>query len=175
MIADEYAKALFLLAKEENKVSEFDAGFKIINGLVKNNNDFIKLMSSYMINKDDKKNILSEVSSKIDELFYNFLCLLIDKNRFALFSAISEAYYELWNLDNDVINILVQSSIELDIKSIEKIKKAMEVIYPSKKIIVDNRIDESLIGGVKILCQNEELDISVLKQLNDLKDSLWKG
>ncbi len=175
MIADEYAKALFNIAKEENKEKEFDYALKVLNGLIGTNSELIPLMTSFMISNDEKKQILKDVLGDIDEFFYNFLFILIDNNRFSLFLDISNSYYKLLDIKNNVLNVIVQSPTSLTKKQLIKIKKAMEMRYPLKNIIIDNRIDESLIGGIKILCQNEELDISVIKQLNDLKNSLWKG
>lgn len=56
------------------------------------------------------------------------------------------------------------------------IEAAIKQAYPgAKQIIISERIDESLIGGVRLELPNEQLDLSIRAKLNQFKQLTIKG
>ena len=171
----EYAKAMISLATEENKLNEFGDDFRLINELIKENPDFKKLMISEAVSKKEKKELLDSILEDIDIEFVNFLFVLIDNNRFKDFSDIYHAYKKLLQDENNIMRVVITSPAKLSEKRIESLKKVLSYKYAGKTIIINNKIDESLIGGLKIYYNGEELDASIARQLSEMRDLLWKG
>lgn len=77
MVELEYAKAIYDLAKEENKIEKINECFILVNESIKNN-EFIDLLDSPKLTKEEKKKILAKVYGKLESLFLDFLYVLID-------------------------------------------------------------------------------------------------
>ena len=147
----EYAKALISLAKEENKLTEFGDSLKLIRDLLRDNPDFKKLLTSYSISNKEKKEFLEETFKDLDPLFLNFLFVLVDNNRFTDYSEIYSAYKKLLQDENNIMRVVITSSQKLSEERIKDLTKVLSHKYEGKKIIINNKIDETLIGGIKIL------------------------
>lgn len=71
---------------------------------------------------------------------------------------------------DSVVELTAISSHQLSPPQIEAINKVVREISPNaKKIIVNERIDESVVGGVRLEFANHLLDLSVGAKLSKLK------
>ena len=78
-----YAVALFELANEAKQLELYQEETKAISNILKDNKEFLNLLTNQFINKDDKKQLLDNVfKNKVDTMVLNFLKLLVDKQRF---------------------------------------------------------------------------------------------
>ena len=91
MVENEYAQAIYDLAKEDNKIDIINECFIVVNKSIEDN-DFMELLSSPKITKEEKKNILTKVYGKLDSLFLDFMYVLIDNNRINRISYIYDYY-----------------------------------------------------------------------------------
>jgi F0F1-type ATP synthase delta subunit len=75
-----------------------------------------------------------------------------------------------YRLEHGIVEAVAVSAHELTPEVIKDIKDMLKEHFPdSKHIMVDTRIDESLVGGVRIELPRENLDISVRSKLNLFK------
>ena len=93
MVEQEYAKALYEISLEENKTKEFKEYFNAIKDTLED--DFLTLIASPAIIKEEKKKMVANIYHSFDETFINFLYVLIDHNRFNMIVAISKQYDKL--------------------------------------------------------------------------------
>lgn len=170
MVAHEYAKAIYDLAREENKTKDFKDCF---DALVKTlNKDFLDLLSSPFIVKDEKKEMVKKVYSSLDEDFIYFLYVLIDHNRFMLVEEIKKEFDKLVSKYQNIVEVKLVSATELTKATILKYKERLEEKYIGKTIEIVNIIKPELIGGMQVIIDDEALDASVIHTLNMLKESI---
>jgi ATP synthase F1 delta subunit len=104
----------------------------------------------------------------------NFLLVLIDKGRVGHLRRIVREYelllHESLGFSKGVIYSVVPLS-EAQLASFEE--KTGNLI--GKKVKLDNRIDQNLIGGVRIFVEGRLIDASVKKRLSDLKETMMTG
>ena len=82
-VSNEYSIALFDLAKEHNEIELVYENLKTLVNSIKENNEFLKVMSSYELTNNDKKKIIKDILNLDEEnYFLYFLYVLIDNNRF---------------------------------------------------------------------------------------------
>ncbi len=110
----------------------------------------------------------------------------IDKNPAKLSEEIAaylienNAVGELDSLSRDIVNGMEdrKSVVELDVCSAHdlsatdksSIEKLVKSLHPkSKKIIMNHKVDPSLVGGVKLDFANASLDMTVKAKLNKLR------
>lgn len=172
MVGNEYAKAIYELAQETNKIKKFSECFVAVSETAFKNNDFMEILTSPVINTKKKKEIIKNVYSSLDEDFINFLYVIIDHNRFSLFNDIYDEYENLVLTDRNIVKAKIFSAYDLSEDQMNDIIKALEVRYKDKKIEAENIINPELIGGVTVLVNNESVDLSLKNSLNKLKESI---
>lgn len=171
MVENEYANALFELGKENNKLDIFSDNFTTVSETIEIDN-FLSILSNASIKKSVKKEMVSKVYHNLDQDFIYFLYTLIDHNRINLVKKINEAYNDLVLEDSNSINASIISAYKLNAKALNEIEVLLEKRYEGKNLILNNIIDESLIGGIKVIVNNEALDLSLKNSLDRLKDSI---
>ena len=163
----EYAKALFELSKTYEMKEE------ILEDLRASLDIFKDSISSFFlypeIKKEDKKKIID--NSYKDGLFKNFLKVLIDNDRFNSISEIKDEYEKLLLEEKNSRKVLVYSKLPLKDEYLKSLKEILKKKM-SKDVILDNRIDESIIGGIKIFYDSKEIDMTVNTKLESLVDNL---
>lgn len=172
MVGNEYAKAIYELAQETNKIKKFSECFVAVSQTAFNNKDFMEILTSPVINTKEKKEIIKNVYSSLDEDFVNFLYVIIDHNRFSLFNDIYDEYENLVLSDKNIIKAKIFSAYELKDEQMKEIISALEFKYKNKTIEAENIINPELIGGVTVLINNESVDLSLKNSLTKLKESI---
>ena len=167
-----YAVALFELANEAKKLELYQEETKAISNILKDNKEFLNLLTNQFINKDDKKQLLDNVfKNKVDVMVLNFLKLLVDKQRFNI---TLDVFKEFNSLANDYRGIkegvLYTASLldEAKVKAIEA-KIAQKI---GKKVELTMVKDETLIGGFKVVISDLVIDNSIKNKLESLKNDL---
>ncbi|MFA7075668.1 MAG: ATP synthase F1 subunit delta [Candidatus Izemoplasmatales bacterium] len=166
----QYARAVFSLALEKNLVDEV---YKELNMFITSLDDQSwKFFLHPKIDVQDKHQLIDIVIK--NKLLINFLKVVIDNNRFDLVKTIAEAYLDLINEMNQVIEVDVFSNLKINEVNIEKIKRNLEIKF-MKKVIIKQFIDSSIIGGIRIEYQGCVIDQTINSSLDKMKKSLTGG
>ncbi|MDE7263077.1 MAG: ATP synthase F1 subunit delta [Anaeroplasmataceae bacterium] len=172
MVEYEYAKALFDLAVEEKKTELF---LDYLNGVLdatSSSLDFSKILSSPLVDLDEKIKIVKKVFYSFDSTFLEFLCVLVQNNRFLNIEQITKEYHELVSEYNSILKIEVVSSEKLSKDRLKEVIHSLEQRYPDKKLYVENTVNPKILYGLQIICNGQSLDISLKNRLAKLKNSL---
>ncbi len=168
-----YARMLMDLAKQEGKEEVFRSELEKIGELLNRNSE----LSSYLTSSDnsvsDKKATLQRYfGNKLDKDVLN-ACFAIgtlkenNYNEVMLINDFLAYYYQLQGKHHG----FVYSARKLTEEQISKVEEAV-----SKKLDVEvkleNRIDESLLGGIKVVVGSNVWDATYLNRLKGLKDEL---
>jgi F-type H+-transporting ATPase subunit delta len=166
-----YAKAFFSVAEENGNSGNVLQELKSINDLVKNSADFRLLLKSPIISLLKKRRIFEAIfKNKISEITYNFLVLLVNKNRENLFEGIYLSYSILYNRAKGLILYKVITAKELDENAKIKINEFVEQ-ETKLKPIPEYSIEPNIIGGMRINIDDWVYDASIQNQLKRLKNT----
>ena len=168
-----YAADLMELAKEDGLVEKYRQQFEMINNALNENSDLQSYLTSSDHTISDKKAELQKyfgkrldndvmmaffvISSSTDK-YYNEVMLLRDFLAY---------YYQL----KGVYYGVVYSARILDPAQIVNIEIAIAQQL-EHKVKLENRIDRELLGGVKVVINNNVWDASYRAKLKNLKDEL---
>lgn len=172
MVETEYAKALFELATEENKKEAYMDYLNVVFESAQNEPTFMKMMTSPIIELEEKNKIINKVYSTMSKSMIRFLEVLVEHQRFNLIENIKLEYQKLLSNYNNVLNVEIISFEKLTKKELSNIISNLEKKYPSKKLVVENKVNPDILYGIQIYCNGESIDMSVKNMLNRLKDSL---
>ena len=175
-VSKRYAKALLSLGKEDGKYQKYGEELREFSSFFQQNPEFAQALSNPVFNLEDRKSILNIVFQKArySETVKSFLSLLLDKNRLAGIAGIY-AYYE--KLMDEVANV-ARAEVFTPRPLQEDAKKRLEQVLEgltSRKVRMETKEDNSLIGGIVVKIGDLVLDGSIKAQLKGLKESLKRG
>ncbi|WXR62289.1 F0F1 ATP synthase subunit delta [Peptostreptococcaceae bacterium AGR-M142] len=172
LVSARYATALFDVAVEGNKKKELMEELKHINFLFEENKSFMEINKSPVISNSEKKELIKNIfEDKISDYMYNFLRVLVDKNRVSYISGILNEFKKLYNDSENIAEAIAITAIKLSDEKLEKLKVNLSKIT-NKTIILENQVDEDVIGGMLIKIGEQELDGTLKKRLNEIKENL---
>jgi F-type H+-transporting ATPase subunit delta len=164
-----YGKALYEAARDMNKVDQILDELKSIEEILRQEPDFGEFFTTPVISGPEKKNVIKNIfAGRISDEALNFLMILIDKRRTASFGRILKEYRKLvdHNLGISLGTILsVEPLTDIQMKSFEE----KTGILLKRNIKLENKIEPSIMGGVKIFIEGKVIDASIRKQLQDLE------
>lgn len=170
MVAEEYAKALYELALENKNVDDIQNELSSVCRTMEN--DFLKIISSPILDKKEKKDMLKKVYKSVNPLLLDFFYVLVDNDRFNILYDVYHSYKAFVRESNKERKIRIVSAVKLSDEQYKTIKRALELKYSGEKIVIKNIIDDSLVAGVRIFDNDEAIDLSLTSKLAKLKSSL---
>ena len=140
--SERYSRALFEVATEANEIDKVETDIK---------NFQILLNSSFEVK--------------------NFLLLLIEKRRIFFIKKISESFLRLCSKKRGEIKASLVSSKELSQIELEKISQDLSKSMDSS-IKFDYKVDEKLIGGLKLQLGSFMIDTSIKNKLKKYEQTM---
>jgi len=172
-IALRYSKVLFNLDLEyrlDMKKRLID--FESLDALFKRNPKLLILLKFPLIDIDEKKELLaSALKNEYDPLFFEFLFYLIQKKKLDYLNLIAIDYRFLVEEHFDIWEVKVISATDLMPEMQTKLKEKLELFF-HKQLKINNEVDPSIIGGIKLIFADQMIDWSVVGRLKNLKESL---
>lgn len=167
-----YATALYQAACENgSEKAVMDDGNDLLQ-IMKDNPDLEKFILSPAIAAAEKKEVLCSIfEGNMAQELVNFICILIDKGRIIHLARIIRAYAELYNHEQGV-NLGTIFSVEpLSDDRMAKFEEETSRLL-GEAIKLENQIDKSLIGGVKIMVNGRIIDASIKSRLNKMASEI---
>lgn len=163
-----YGTALYQAAAEINKEKQILEEGRAVAGILKAEPEFEALLRSPAIAAEEKKTALCNVfENRLTQELVNFLCILIDKGRFNHFERIIRVYEKLYDNREGIIKGTIYSVEPLNEGRLAEFEKQTGKLMGGN-VSLENRIDKSLIGGVKILVDGKIIDASIRNRLNKI-------
>lgn len=163
----QYALALFSLASERNQIDEvYESFHQFVGGID-------ALANRFFLNPKMDVSKKHKMVEKVLEqtLLINFIKTVIDNNRFNFIEEMCKAYKVLMNEKNNIaeLNVFTKNQLTESQKNkiINKFTKLLD-----KKIIMNEVVQPSIVGGIRIEYQGKVLDQTINATLEQLKSSL---
>ncbi len=171
-VARRYAEAFFSIAREANKVDEFELELDKAVETIEGTENFQDYLAHLLIPAKEKKEVIFKIfEGSISQMTLNFLLMIIDKRREAYIGVIVEQYKDLADESRNIMKAQLISAQEV---SADEMKILAEKLSAStgKTVQLKQTVDPDLIGGIKIRMQDQIIDATVAKRLEMLKEKL---
>ena len=109
--------------------------------------------------------------SALPDMAKNFLRTIIDNGRINTLGEVAVQYRALVNRRSGSSDAVVQSAFPLDNAALAEVGGALEKRF-GRKLNLSVQLDESLIGGIRVVVGDEVLDTSVKARLEQMKAAL---
>jgi F-type H+-transporting ATPase subunit delta len=161
-----YAKALFSLSMEQNKLDQMSVSFTDFMDETEKNPTWIDLMDSPMVSFERKKEMIDALP--FDVSFLSFIKMLAEKNRVHYVDSIYSEWKELTRAYLKIAHLHIYSAKPMSEETLNRLKKALQPVFPKHTISFHVTVDPTLIGGIKIVHQGQSLDRSISRELEEL-------
>ena len=167
-IEKRYAVALMDALKVKDEQLKADKDLAEIAYMFNNNLQFKKILLDPRLEPRLKSDVVKEIFVDNNPMLVSFISLLIDKNRIKYIDGISKEYSELARNKNNEIKLKIISATGLTDDEINGITDKYKKVYNAANVSYEQFIDESVIGGVKVIIGNKVYDGTVKTQLNNM-------
>jgi len=174
ILAKRYAKAIFSLGKEQNKVDTYAQSLAAIAELYENPElEVADALTNPLYPIEARQKVMAKIAELVDAdaIMTSFLNLLIEKKRIDVLPEIAREVQEMVDREENISHGSVTSAVKLNKTLLKKIQATLEKIT-GNKVIVETQVDPSIIGGIVAKVGDLVLDGSIRTQLNGLKESI---
>ncbi|MFZ7119678.1 MAG: ATP synthase F1 subunit delta [Eubacteriaceae bacterium] len=172
LVSKKYASALMDVAKENANLDEVYEQFKIVIDELTTDKRIWMLLNIPSMDTKMRKNLISDIfKNSLNQYLYNFIMILFDKNRFNELKFIFLSFKELYLMEKNMIEVTVVSVLELSESQKNTLKVKLEKQY-NKIVILHNKIDKTILGGLIIYVGEKVIDGSIKSKLMNLRNDL---
>jgi ATP synthase F1 delta subunit len=171
-----YAQSLAESVYRSNILEKVKEDFQKVKEFLWDKKEIRAFFLSLRIDREEKKKIIYDFKNYfgIEEVFYNFLLLLLEENKWAFFLEIYEKFLKIYKDYQQKISVKIKSAYPLEEKELERIKDILKKVF-KKELIIEEEIDSSLLAGIQIFTQEgEKIDLSIKGKLERLKEAILK-
>lgn len=167
IIAKRYVQALFNSAKDIKESTMFEEALTAIAKCFTTNSEFKSLMLNPCVSNEEKIETLKEMFADYckNATFVNFLNELLEKNRIKIIESVADEYTRLNNMKKNEVAIKIIVASTLEEKQIQDIVEKYKKLYNANTIKYEVELDESVIGGVKVIVGNKIYDSTIKTKL----------
>ena len=172
-VANRYAKSLFLLAREQGEVDRAVGDMSLIAETIENSHDLLVLLKSPVVRADKKQAVLDAVFKKsLGKTVQAFVEILVRKGREGILPGIARAFAIQFQKANNISEVYITSAIELTEAQKNEIKSYLSQQDAKQKYKLIETIDEQIKGGIIVRIDDQQIDASVTRRLNDIEKEL---
>jgi ATP synthase F1 delta subunit len=173
-IASVYARSLFEVAKEQNKLDQVREQLGEFADALSENRELQVFFFSPYFSTPEKKDGLKKAVSGTDAIFDNFLELLIEKHRMPAVFRVRRELDRLWQRENQLLPVEVTSAIELDTGTVKQIGDRIGE-QTGQKIELSAKVEPDILGGIVVRVGNSIIDASIRARLEQLRKQVAKA
>jgi F-type H+-transporting ATPase subunit delta len=166
-----YAKAILDLANSRGVDEAVNTDMKSIATTIKGNLELDTFIQNPTLKVEVKEKALLEVFADTNAVTKGLFHLLFENKRFEILEAIAIEYNKLFDENNGIEIAKVTTAVPLDAALEAKVLAKIATIS-DKKIVLENIVDASIIGGFILRIGDKQYNASVANRLQVLKKEL---
>ena len=173
-IAEVYARALFEVAQDRDKLDEIHDQLTQFADAMNENLDLRRFFFSPYFSTGEKKDALKRTVTGADEAFMNFLEALLERHRMPVIFRIRARFDQLWDEARKLLPVEVTSAVELDRNTLKEIGDSIGQ-QVGRHIELSSSVDPDILGGLVLRVGNYVLDASIRNRLEQLRKQVAQG
>ena len=174
--ARRYARALFALAGEENRVAELRRELDSLVDLIERTPELSHAIFRPLHPAAERRRVLREICQSLgaSDTLQRFCAFLVDQRRVVELAEIRAAYGDLADAAAGRIRAQVVSASPLSDEQRERLRRALAA-RTGRELDLEIAVDASLLGGAIATVGGLVFDGSLRTQLEQLRSSLMRG
>lgn len=163
-----YSRALLEIAAEDGSMKELDEELNALSGIFSANPELTEVLCAPTVTDEEKLSLIKSVfEGRVSDTVFNFLCVLSEKNRCRYLPGIAEDFRNGYYEAAGIAEATVTTVIPLKDDARDRLKAKLEKKY-GKTVILREKIDPSIIGGMIVSSGGFMMDGSVKTKLDNM-------
>ncbi|MEY7999308.1 F0F1 ATP synthase subunit delta [Clostridium sp. Mt-5] len=170
-----YALALYEIAEGKGKVKEYLEELQQVVDIIDKDTKFLEIMRHPEVSTSEKKRMFTEIfKDRVSEDILSFLLVIIEKGRINQLDGKLKEMKNIYLEKHNTVVAKVKTVIPLEDNERKTLIQKLEKKF-NKKVLIEEEIDPSIIGGVYVDVDNEVIDGTVKSKLSEMKKIMLKG
>ena len=167
-----YAEALLELAREQGVVDAVAEEVQQLLPVIAEGGELNRLLTNPAIGDNERGEIIQRVfAGKISPLLYKMMRVLGDKGRLGSLPQVAAGYLLAVAEERGQIDVQAYVATAMDAATAERVAAEIGKAL-GKTVSLNQKVDPSLIGGLKIKVGDQLIDASVASQLRNMKNKM---
>lgn len=173
-IAQVYARSLFEVAKEQDKLDVVREQLGQFADALQANRELSIYFFSPYFSTEEKKEGLGRLLDGVDPTVDNFLKLLVENHRMPVIFRVRRDFDRLWEQENQLLPVTITSAVPLDEATVRSIGDAIGQ-QTGQRVELTANVDPDVLGGLVVRVGNSILDASIRNRLENLRRSVARA
>ncbi len=163
-----YADALLEIAAEDGSMKELYDELEALREIFSANPELSEILSAPTVTDSEKLELIRTVfEGRISAVALNFLCVITEKGRCRYLSAIADNFKAGYFEAAGIAEVTVTTAAALKGDARTKLMAKLAKMY-GKEIILREKVDPAILGGMIVSCGDSMLDGSVKTRLDNM-------
>ncbi|WP_114748000.1 ATP synthase F1 subunit delta [Pleomorphovibrio marinus] len=169
-VASRYAKSILELSIEKGVLENVHADMERLLEICKVSTEFSAVLKSPIVSSDKKLNVLNGVmGAGASEVTHTFIQLLSKKGREDVFPSIAREFLTQYNKHLGIQRAEIVTTFTIDDPLRKRFREIVTEISGKEKVDLEEKVNESLIGGFVLKIDDRQLDESLSSKLRILR------
>ena len=177
LVNTSYSRVIFDYAKKNNRLKEMnEQAHYVLEVLTCEKEMIYEILRNYNISKEYRKNMLRDLfKDKLDKYFLYTLETIVDFNRCSNILTIIKRTLHLFSKALNIRYIKIVSAYKLTDKQKAKLQIALKKHYKADQIDINNLVVPSIIGGIKVISEEDSINTSYISKLINIRNESIKS
>lgn len=167
----EYGTALYDLAVKEGVCDIVKQDLSVAVQAFAQNPQYVALVQAPSLKKAERLALLDTALQGAHPYVVNFVKILCEKNSLSMLGACANEFCVRYNEDNGILEVTVCSAVPLSDAQTQALCKKLADIT-GKTIQLTNKVDPTVLGGLRLSYAGKQIDGSVAQRLASLRTAL---
>jgi F-type H+-transporting ATPase subunit delta len=110
--------------------------------------------------------------SSLDSILEKSVVFLRDNNLLGKKEELLKAIEDIVNKENGIVKVKISSSEKLKDDTQKEIEKYIKEKYKASKVLIEEKVDPNLLGGIKLEIGDDIIDTTLLNKIHQLQNYL---
>ncbi len=170
-VAREYGRALFMLTEELGTTERVRDEARAVAQLFGANPDYDKMLDTPALSVTERIALIDGALGTLDESLVNLIKLLAERRLSYAIVRTLRVYEDEYMESRGIVRAEVISAVALDEGQKRTLAAKLSGIT-GKQIVIENKVDPSILGGIKLRYMGIQRDGSVKTRLDELSRSI---
>ena len=172
-VSSRYAKSLISLAMEQGVLENVRQDMEVIANICLESKELVVVLKSPVIKTHKKEAILKAIfGATLSKMTNDFIDILVRKGRERHLPGIAQAFVEHYDRQKGIAKADITTAVALDDETRAAIKDLVSSMGNHNEIVLNEKVNEEIIGGFIARLDDKQVDASVTRRLEELKKEL---
>jgi len=169
VVAKRYAKSFFDLAKEKKNLETTYKEVNFFLEIFKKEKSVLNFLNNPVLSNNKKSDVFEKMFGSSCTNFIKSIIIFVIKNkRTNILIQIFEEFNSLFHVEKNIVKVELTTASNI---SNELRDSIISKVGSEKKILLDEKVNKSLMGGVLLQIEDKQYDSTVRNRINKIKSS----